>query len=328
MTLSLEKKWVWDSWYIKTGSVWHCFYLQADKSLVNPDLRHFNVTQGHATSTDLTTWQHHGTCFSPSQTPAWDDSNTWTGSVIKDDEGVYHLFYTGLSHKEKSLYQRIGHAVSDDLHSWCRVDDGLCLDLVGENASFYESDIQLGHWHDRAMRDPWVIRNPDGKGWLMYFTARASGIAEPNDGGAIGFATSDDLYSWTLQPPVFVGGFGQMEVPQVFEIDNRWYCLFCTNDVHWSQASINSHLGPAVSGNHYLIADSPFGPWHLPDTTFFDGHNPCYRYAARILETDNGHVIIGFHDQGKDGFVGEILNPEPISTNDKGLLVFNNKRAV
>ena len=102
------------------------------------------------------------------------------------------------------------------------------------------------------MRDPWVMRDPDGDGWLMYFTARAPGIAEPNAGGAIGFATSPDLYDWTLQPPVFIGGFGQLEVPQVFETGGRWYCLFCTAAEHFSKRAGRGDGGP-VTGTHYLI---------------------------------------------------------------------------
>jgi hypothetical protein len=71
----------------------------------------------------------------------------------------------------------------------------------------------------------------------MFMTARAPGIAEPNAGGTIGFATSPDLLTWTLQPPVYRGGmFGQMEVPQVFQYRGKWYCLFCTAAEHWSEA--------------------------------------------------------------------------------------------
>ena len=48
---------------------------------------------------------------------AWDDSTTWTGSDVRDDAGLWHLFYTGTTLAEKSLYQRIGHATSTDLHN-------------------------------------------------------------------------------------------------------------------------------------------------------------------------------------------------------------------
>ena len=320
MVISIDKKWIWDSWYARDGDIWHGFFLQADTALGDPDLRHLNVTQGHATSTDLVNWTHLGTMFRPAQGPAWDDSTTWTGSVVQDDAGLWHLFYTGTCKAEASLYQRIGHATSTDLHAWVRVGDGLCLDLTGPQADTYEKDHMVGHWHDRAMRDPWVMRDPDGDGWLMYFTARAPGIAEPNAGGAIGFATSPDLQHWTLRPPVFTGGFGQMEVPQVFAQGGHWYCLFCTSGFQWSDHYRACNPQSPVTGNHYLIADHPRGPWRVAPGPFLDGDMPCRRYAARIVPTPTGMVILGFADGGEAHFGGYVMDPEPVVASANGLL--------
>lgn len=317
MVLALDDEWIWDSWYAHDGARWHAYFLKADKSLGDPELRHLNVSQGHAVSDDLVNWTHLGTCFAPAPAPAWDDKTTWTGSVVQDDAGIWHLFYTGGRASENALYQRIGHATSRDMHNWIRVGSGLCLDLAGPNARHYEVEHKVGFWHDRAMRDPWVCRDPEG-GWMMFFTARVPGIAEPNDGGAIGFATSPDLATWELQPPVHSGGFGQMEVPQVFQHGGKWYCLFCTADEHWSAARVRDH-GPAVTGNHYLIADDPRGPWVLAPG-FFDGGLPCRRYAARILDTGSGLVILGFDDNGRDNFVGHVRDPEPITVDAQGYL--------
>ncbi|MGR3465633.1 levansucrase [Limimaricola sp.] len=319
MPLALDDKWIWDSWYAHDGQRWHGYFLQADKSLGDPDLRHFNVSQGHAVSDDLMNWEHKGTCLAPAPKPAWDDTTTWTGSVIEGPDGVWHLFYTGGGSAEKGLYQRIGHATSTDMHAWERVGSGLCLDMEGPNAAHYEAEHAVGHWHDRAMRDPFVMKDPEGDGYLMYFTARAPGIDEPNAGGAIGFATSPDLYEWTLQPPVFTGDYGQLEVPQVFRIGSSWYCLFCTADEHWSEARKARAGTPPVTGNHYLMADDVRGPWVVAPG-FLDGDLPCYRYAARVLETEDGHVLMGFADGGKDRFGGYVMDPVPLKVDARGLL--------
>jgi len=320
MVLALKDQWIWDSWYAHDGKRHHCYFLKADKSLGDPDLRHFNVTQGHAVSDDLVNWEHLGTCLTPWRDgPAWDDKTTWTGSVVQDDDGLWHLFYTGTRAAESAMYQRIGHATSTDMHSWERVGDGLCLDLTGPNAKYYEKDHAIGHWHDRAMRDPWVTRDPSGDGWLMYFTARAPDIAEPNAGGAIGFATSKDLIRWELQPPVFVGGYGQLEVPQVFQIGDKWYCLFCTAAEHWSAERVANAGTKPVTGNHYLMADDPRGPWQIAPG-FLDGDLPCRRYAARIVMTETGPVILGFADGGKEHFAGHIMDPEQIIVGPDGHL--------
>lgn len=325
MVLALQDQWIWDSWYAHDGVRWHGYFLKADKSLGDPDLRHFNVSQGHAVSDDLVTWEHLGTCLAPTTGPAWDDMTTWTGSVLQGPDGLWHLFYTGARQTEQGLYQRVGHATSTDMHSWERVgtvpgDPGLCLDLVGPVASAYEADHAIGHWHDRAMRDPWVMKDPAGDGWLMYFTARVPGVAEPNGGGAIGFATSPDLYNWTLQPPVFAGGFGQLEVPQVFEVGGKWYCLFCTSGTQWSEAYRAFNPESPVTGTHYLIADDPRGPWSIAPGPFLDGDEPCRRYAARICQTERGLVIMGFADSGKETFIGHVMDPEPVDVGPDGLL--------
>jgi beta-fructofuranosidase len=268
VVLALKDDWIWDSWYAHDGARWHGYFLKAPKSLGDPELRHFNVSQGHAVSDDLVSWEHRGTCFAPAAGPAWDDYTTWTGSVVRDHAGLWHLFYTGTTRAEDGICQRVGHATSRDMHGWERVGDGLCLDIKGSDAAAYEVDHAVGHWHDRAMRDPWVMRDPDGPGWLMFFTARVAGVAEPNAGGAIGFATSPDLHDWTLQPPVFSGGFGQLEVPQVFERGGRWYCLFCTDASHFSRAQAEAIPGGPVSGSHYLIGESPRGPWTVAPGPF------------------------------------------------------------
>jgi beta-fructofuranosidase len=320
MVLSLKNKWIWDFWLVKNGEEWHIYFLQADNTFPDPEMRHRNVTQGHAVSKDLINWDHKGTCFAPSKGPAWDDWTTWTGSTLQGPDGTWHLFYTGTTKAKEGLHQRIGHATSKDMHSWVRVGDGLCLDLTGLNARYYE-EYTPGHWHDRAMRDPWVIKNPDGDGWLMYFTARVPGHKEPNAGGAIGFATSPDLMTWTLRPPVYTGGdFGQLEVPQVFKCGSKWYMTFCTAAEHWSEAYKSFNPQTPVTGSHYLMADSHLGPWSTPKN-FFDGRNPCKRYAGKIVEKNGRLHIMGFlyyDEQVK--FIGAVSDPVPLRINEDGTL--------
>lgn len=327
MVIALDELWVWDSWYAQDGKNWHAFFLQAPKSIIDPELRHWNVSVGHAVSNDLLNWEYKGTCFAPSTTPSWDDYTTWTGSIVRDESGLWHLFYTGSSKSENGLYQRIGHATSNDLHNWERVGNGQCLDLAGYNAEHYEVQHLKEIWHDRAMRDPWVMKNPYEDGWLMYFTARIANEEEPNAGGAIGFASSGDLYNWRLNKPIFSGGFGQLEVPQVFEIKGKWYCLFCTVADHYSKETLSNSLFPPQSGTHYLISNHPNGPWSLAPGPFFDGNNPCRRYAARVVESNGILLLIGFRDQKSDGnFGGYIMDPVQIKIDENNLLRVANEK--
>lgn len=337
--LALQDQWIWDFWTYRDGPLesptWHIWFLKADKSLKDEGLRHWNVSHGHATSTDLKSWTHLGTSFSPSASPAWDDKTVWTGSVIRDDRpdsaGLWHLFYTGTCAAENGRRQRIGHATSIDGHNWQRVGDGLIIDRVpGDAVSALYEEYALpdaGPWDGRAMRDPWVMRNPDGPGWLMYFTARVADGDELNARGAVGLARSDDLYHWTLLPPVYAGGdYGQLEVPQVFEVDGRWYMVFCNAGEHWSKKVVQAYAaaghGTPVWGSHYLVAAHPLGPWQLPEGPFLDGSMPCKRYAAKVVDTGAGLALLGFDYWGADGeFVGTIGDPVPVQVDARSGLM-------
>jgi len=315
--LALEDKWVWDFWLAREGADWHAFFLQAPKSIGDPELRHWNVSVGHAVSVDLKAWSYRGTCFAPAREPAWDDFTTWTGSVVCDEEGLWHLFYTGTAQAEDGLKQRIGHATARKLGEWERLGDGLALDL---DPAHYE-EFTPGHWHDRALRDPWVMRDPANGGWLMYFTARVPGIAEPNAGGAIGLARSHNLVHWRAEPPVFSGGFGQLEVPQVLRVGDKWVCLFCTAGDHWSAAYRAAYPGAPVTGTHYLMADDPEGPWSIAPGPFLDGDATGGRYAARLVETENGLFEMAFLGTTAQGhFIGALSNPVPVRVGADGRL--------
>ena len=187
--------------------------------------------------------------------------------------------------------------------------------LVGHNANLYEVDWQ-GRWHDRAMRDPWVMKDPHGDRWLMFFTARVADVAEANDAGCIGFATSPDLYQWQLEPPVFTGGWGQLEVPQVFAYQGFWYCLFCMDPLHQALWNISKN-GRIARGTHYLMAANLDGPWHLADGPILDVESD--RYAARIVEHD-GLQILGFKDAEDTQFGGFIMDPQRVYQREDGSL--------
>lgn len=321
--LFLQDQWIWDFWLYQDGAQWHTWFLKADKSLGDESLRHWNVSYGHAVSSDLQNWQHLGTSFAPANGPSWDDKTVWTGSVVREPhpsaDGLWHLFYTGTCQAENGRRQRIGHATSTDGHQWQRVGNGLILDLVADDAvsALYE-EYHDGPWDGRAMRDPWVMRDPDGSGWLMYFTARVAQGDENNARGAVGLARSDDLHHWTLLPPVYAGGhFGQLEVPQVFEVNGRWYCLFCNAGEHWSKSYASGYAaaghGVPVTGSHYLVASHPLGPWQVADGAFLDAAVLCRRYAAKMVSTASGLALLGFHYWTEDGqFAGTVSDPVPV----------------
>ncbi len=327
MAFRLNDKWIWDFWFTKEAENYHMFFLQADRSIGDPDLRHFKTSIGHAVSRDLIHWKNLGTCFEKSAEPAWDDHAIWSGSVFADGDRWY-LFYTALSSTDGAKTQRIGVATSNDLQHWERYKENPVLEL---DQRWYDSEL-VDHPQDQfrmiAWRDPYVIKNPDGEGFRMYFTARHKD--GPADGrGAIGIAHSKDLFEWHAAAPVTPSGsFNECEVPQYLKIKNHHYLIFSVFNEHYAEAFKQSlaDAGQAefsrYSGAHYYIATTPNGPWRLGELPFFAGNPTGTHYCGKIVNDPAGKpVFMGFRNVNQSGeFLGEVSNPVPVEADDEGRL--------
>lgn len=299
--LRLPDHWVWDSWYVRDDDdLWHAFFLRASRALLDPHRRHHRATIGHAVSTDLRSWRLVADALVPADGPAWDDLATWTGSTVKGPDGRWYMFYTGVSHAEQGLVQRIGLAVSEDLIAWQRHGT---QPLTEADPTWYEL-LDPNAWYEQAWRDPWVYPDPGGDGWHMLVTARAKDGA-PDRRGVVGHATSDDLVNWRVRPPLSVpADFGHLEVPQVVVIDDQPLLLFCTNAVAAANGSGDDRVWAATG-------PGATGPWDVANARPFPHPN---LYAPRLLrDLDGGWSMIGFIDNDASGaFVGELTDPIPV----------------
>jgi beta-fructofuranosidase len=145
--------------------------------------------------------------------------------------------------------------------------------------------------------------------WLARTRARAA--QGPVDGrGVIGHATSDDLVSWTVQPPLSeLGEFGHLEVPQVEVVDGAAVFIFsvAANDV-----SKRRRLRQTVATATYICPGrSPLGPF---DLTAAQPVPAPHLYAGRLdRRRDGSWVMLGFVGTDAEGrFVGEIGDPIPV----------------
>jgi beta-fructofuranosidase len=296
--------WFWDSWPVADGDDRHLFYLQAPRSLGDPNDRHFNASIGHAVSPDWQSWTILPDALAAAPSPAWDDMAVWTGSVVRDDHGRWRLFYTAVSHRESGRVQRIGHAESDDLITWKRTSTEplLCAD-----PRWYET-LDRMDWREEAWRDPWVFRDPDGDGWHMLITARA--LTGPRFGrGVIGHARSADLDHWEVQPPFTdTAGFGQMEVAQVKLIDGHAVLTFCCLA---QDLSAERRQATPVVGMWSAPGESLLGPFDVAAARPFD--DPSI-YAGHLVDLVNGGPgLLGFaDDRGHSTFDGAIPPPARI----------------
>ncbi|MBK8757978.1 MAG: glycosyl hydrolase family 32 [Actinomycetales bacterium] len=320
--LRLTDRWIWDSWYAVHEGRHHVFYLQADRSLVDPERRHRHPSIGHAVSDDLRHWEVLPDALAPSTEDAFDDWTTWTGSVVRDDAGTWWMFYTGSRHADDGLVQRIGAARSTDLLTWDKVSSDA---LVSSDARWYEQ-YGTAAWGDEAWRDPFVFRHADpGDGstdsstnsstdgsadgrWHMLITARAT--HGPDAGrGVVGHAVSDDLLSWDVLPPITQPhtGFGQLEVNQVEIVDGIPTLLFCCDTPQLDADGLARH---GRGGVFSVTGPSLLGPFDIAAARRFD-HDDLY--AARLVAHAGRWHLIGFRNIGADGFIGELSDPIPVT---------------
>ena len=314
--LKIPEMWLWDFWFAQDGPYYHIFYLQAPKSLGDEKLRHWHATIGHAVSEDLTNWEILPDALHPtdSSKPSWDNYTTWTGSVIAYG-GLWYLYYTGSSREENGLVQRIGFASSDDLVNWRKFPNNPVLVADSEQYEILES----GLWHDQAWRDPWLFFY-DGA-FHCYVTARVN-YGPSLERGVIAHATSQDLIHWSVMEPVTnPGEFGFLEVPQLVNIDERWYLFFCTGTRVFSEQRLERPgVNPEI-GTHYMVADNPLGPFKMVADDFLIGDEVGSRYTCKVIKNPSGDwVILWTLAWSEDGYVGEISDPVPLQIGERGLL--------
>ncbi|MGL5928776.1 MAG: glycosyl hydrolase family 32 [Dermatophilaceae bacterium] len=304
--LRLPDSWVWDAWYVQDEETYHVFFLYASRALHDPALRHRNAGIGHAISTDLVTWERVEDALVSGPPGAFDDVATWTGSVVRGDDGRWYMFYTGTTDDGRgALIQQIGLATSDDLCVWHKHPAN---PVLRADPRWYELVGGVGEWQDEHWRDPWVIRDIDGGGWHMLITARArAGCWEGR--GVIGHATSPDLLTWTAREPLSQPnsdlGFGFLEVPQVVDVDGRQMLI-----VNCPAHQMNPRRSGIRRGGIWVAsADASMGPYDLSNATLLADER---LYVGKLVQDPIGAWVLLAFVNTNDAAFGQLTDPIPV----------------
>lgn len=300
----LKHHWVWDFWVVddpaRPLATYHLFFLKAPRSLWDPDLRHRNASVGHALSEDLTRWTQVEDALEPQPVSAFDDLATWTGSLVRDESGTWHLFTSGVSRAEDGAVQRIGRSTSRDLHRWTRSVDP----LPEADERWYRR--RPGEGPDEHWRDPWVVRDAQGL-WHMYLTAQSPG---ESGHGVIGHATSTDLRSWEVGPPLSrpTGRFDQLEVISLTQVQGRWVLMFSCLGSEMPGAD------PGGGGVWTVAVDGPGAPVDVATAVRLTTED---LYVGRLVPLRDGEVrFLAFENRAEDGqFAGGIIDPLEVAWN-------------
>ncbi|WP_291381224.1 glycosyl hydrolase family 32 [Demequina sp.] len=310
--LSVDGRWVWDFWIADDGDAYHLYYLNAPDSLDHEDLRHRNAQIDHAVSTDLVEWSLAGNVLAAAGGQADDATACWTGCVVSHD-GRWTMLYTGSRFLTevgpKANLETILAADSADLDSWRR-RGGFA---IRADARWYEV-LGSSAWPEEAWRDPWVER--DGSRWVMYITARANHGAI-DDRGVMGYAVSEDLETWHVQPPLSEpgAGFAHLEVPQLVEIDGQWVVVFSCPT---SAMSRQSQLAGRTGGIWSVPVDGPGKPFDASHARLLHDES---LYSGRVVyDRQHQPQLLGFHAGVGERFRGVISDPLPLTLTSEGYL--------
>lgn len=245
----------------KDGEFW-LFYLHEVRTDPKP-----GTSWNLVTTKDLTLFEdqgvslHHG-----GDTDA--DFNAYTGSIVCDESGIHHLFYTGQNPRhlgsDGAPLQLVMHATSTDgMQTWVKNPE-----LTFGAPAGYES----GDW-----RDPFVFRDEDAGHWRMLLAARHADGPDRRR-GVIAQCVSPDLMTWEHTQPFWdPRRYITHECPDVFAWGDWWYLVY-------------SEFSESFT-TRYRMAKSPDGPWTAPERDSIDGRA---FYASKTAERDGRRFFFGW----------------------------------
>ncbi|MAS94776.1 MAG: glycosyl hydrolase [Verrucomicrobiales bacterium] len=280
----------------------------------------------HAVSTDGIHWRRVRNALFIGDPGSWDDLMLWTMHVSPDPHkpGSWRMFYTGLTRRDRGLYQRIGLALSDDLYHWekypvhwkdergpndpelvrqareesrrteataiaAMIDEDSCFPL-SPSPDFYEADLEEGrHWI--SFRDPYFFSGKDGN-WMLAAARVKNGPTVRR--GCVALLKEVKPYCFEFRPTMHHPGlYDDIEVPNLVSIDGHRYLIGSMRE----DAKIRYWYGDEM--------DAEWRSYH--DNVLMAAGN----YAGRICHDENGWLLWGFFAMNRHDRTADNIMPPP-----------------
>lgn len=303
---------IWDGWFVNDNGRLHMFHLQ-DPRPDCPIPFEESRSVGHAVSDDGLHWEQQKSVLPPlgDDSLPLDYHFKFTGCAVKKDD-VCYLFYT-MRDKELAS-QRIGVSTSTDMVNW---------DIYPGNPVIVPDDrILLGYeklphieWQIVDCRDPIVVWDEKTEKYYAYF-ATATDVGREHPIGVVAMAESTDLLHWGNQQIVYTPRQnGMIEVPDVFEMDGKWYLTFLTGP-HYAGRSLTDD-DYVCNCTLYATADSPRGPFVEEPNNILIGGKSNSGFTCRSVLKD-GVRYLYYVDRTANGT--SLSLPKELRRNSDGAL--------
>lgn len=240
---------------------------------------------GHATSTDLVRWHHHGMVISP-DTPD-ETSGSYSGCAVvvphaaSDGGDLLRLYYTG-NVKEPGAFDYV-HDGRRATQILVESEDGRALGP--KRPLLREADYPS--WCTRHVRDPKVWRDDEGMWWMLL------GARDTDDRGRLLVLRSADGLAWSAAGDIRPDApFGFMwECPDRIVLDGHVYLSYCPQgmaDRLWAHGMRDQAGYVALEGGR----DVGSGTTVLPTSKFTLWDHGFDFYAPQTFVDDHDRTLL------------------------------------
>jgi len=283
-----KPKMLWDTWLFEWQGTYHMYFLETNEEIWD--------RIGHAISTDLVHWEARPSIAMKGAPGQWNDAPLLTGMVVRHDERFYMLVCA-----EFEQIQRVGVHVSDDLCNWTEHDGNPVMIPAGPH---YLSEPTPPALPSVDWRDPAIVYREEDEHYHAILCGRRREQTHSDSGAVFGHMRSEDLLSWEHLPPLDAptAGFYHTEVPDIFELDGRYYLLNSSYTVGGVRHNTTSR--DDATGTYYMVSDHFEGPYSLPDDYLLLGQaGDLWRRmsVARFRTKGHGSCIIRLHPNTRPG---------------------------
>lgn len=257
---------LWDAWLFPHAGEYHLFYQQKRAG------QRQTIAVGHAITADFVHWREVQPAYVRGEEGTWDHGPLRTGTTI----GAQGRFYL-INGAAEGRVDKLGVSTSDDLLTW---EKWAGNPVSAPDPRWYETDPATCAVGNVAWRDPCIL--PDGDGFLALLCARRK-VGPIGARGTVATVRSRDLLHWEAGPPLDVpAAFVMLEVPDLFELDGRWFLLHSTTPRFGTRLIASEP--DLTAGTHVLWAERREGPYTRPPRDILIG-SPVELSSAWVCRT-------------------------------------------